>query len=117
MEPSVMAFDEPVSMLDPIGKEQVMNAMKRVSNEHGRTALVTESGADIEAVAEVVSHMVCLDDGEIILNGTPEEILVSDIVAEVGVGRPQVTELFLILKEKGIQVKTYRLLWTTHTKH
>ena len=106
MEPKVMAFDEPVSMLDPIGKELVMEAMSQITNKNGTTSIVTESGADIEAIAEVVDRLIALDDGKIILDGTPEEVFQNEIVDKIGVGRPQVTEVFMKLRERGIRCDT-----------
>ena len=104
MEPNIMAFDEPVSMLDPIGKELVMNAMRQVTQKKGTTSVTTESGADIEAVAEVVDRIIALDDGKVVMDGSPVEVLQSDIVEEIGVGRPQVTELFLQLQKRGFLI-------------
>ncbi len=104
MEPKVLAFDEPVSMLDPIGKEQVLKAMFSVTEKNNTLSIITESGADIEAVAEFVDYVVVLDEGKIIASGPAEEVLKNDIVSEVGVGQPQVTELFNKLGMDGIKL-------------
>jgi energy-coupling factor transport system ATP-binding protein len=103
MEPSVMAFDEPISMLDPIGKEHVMYVMRQVTEIRNTTSLTTESGADIEAIAEVVDELILLDQGKLVMRGTPHEVMVSDAVYEAGVGRPQVTDLILELNRRGHQ--------------
>jgi energy-coupling factor transport system ATP-binding protein len=103
MEPTVMAFDEPISMLDPIGKEHVMYLIRQVTEIRKTTSVTTESGADIEAIAEGVDEIILLDDGKLIMRGTPREVLVSDAVYEAGVGRPQVTELILELINRGHQ--------------
>jgi energy-coupling factor transport system ATP-binding protein len=104
MEPKILAFDEPVSMLDPIGKEQVLKAMFGVTEKNNTLSIITESGADIEAVAEFVDYIVVLDEGKIIASGPAEEVLKNDIVSEVGVGQPQVTELFNKLGKDGIKL-------------
>ena len=44
MEPSVMAFDEPVSMLDPLGKQRVMNIMQQVARRNNTTSITTNPG-------------------------------------------------------------------------
>jgi energy-coupling factor transporter ATP-binding protein EcfA2 len=103
MEPSIMAFDEPVSMLDPLGKEHVMNLMRQVTEIRKTTSITTESGADIEAIAEVVDELLLLDQGKFVLRGTPQEVLASDEVEQAGVGRPQVTDLILSLRKRGHQ--------------
>jgi energy-coupling factor transport system ATP-binding protein len=101
MDPRVLGFDEPVSMLDPLGKERVMNIMRQVTRQEGTTSVCTESGADIEAVAEVVDRIIAIDQGKVILDGKPDEVLADDLIFEIGVGRPQVTEVFLKLRQKG----------------
>jgi energy-coupling factor transport system ATP-binding protein len=101
MEPTVMAFDEPVSMLDPLGKEHVMHVMRQVTEIRNTTSITTESGADIEAIAEVVDEIILLDEGKLVMRGTPHDVMVSDAVAEAGVGRPQVTDLILELITRG----------------
>ena len=103
MEPKILAFDEPVSMLDPIGKEQVLNAMLNVARNGDRLSMISESGADIESIAEFVNFIVALDGGKIVAQGSPAEVLSSELMFEIGVGQPQVTEVFNSLKEKGVQ--------------
>jgi len=105
MEPKVLAFDEPISMLDPIGKEQVLNAMFSVAEKGDTISIITESGADIEAVAEFVDYIIVLDHGKVVASGKPSEVLQSDLVEEIGVGRPQISEIFISLKQGGTAVK------------
>jgi energy-coupling factor transport system ATP-binding protein len=80
-----------------------MNIMKQVSRRNHTTSITTESGADIESVAEVVDRLIAIDQGKVLLDGPPAEVLQSDITHQIGVGRPQVTDLILMLQEKGLQ--------------
>lgn len=102
MEPKVMAFDEPISMLDPLGKERVMGVMRQVTRNQNTTSITTEAGADIESVAEVVDWLILVHQGKVLAAGPPQEILASEMIVDIGVGRPQVTELFLELQEQGL---------------
>ncbi len=102
MQPKIMAFDEPVSMLDPLGKQRVMNILKQVTRRRGTTSITTESGADIEAVAEVVDRVIAIDQGKVLLDGDPTTVLQDELINQIGVGRPQVTELFIQLRNKGL---------------
>jgi energy-coupling factor transporter ATP-binding protein EcfA2 len=104
MEPRVLAFDEPVSMLDPIGKEQVLKAMFSVTEKSEGVSLITESGADIEAVTEFIDYIVVLDEGRVVAQGKPADVLQKDLINNIGVGRPQVTEIFMGLKNYGIDL-------------
>lgn len=105
MEPRVMAFDEPISMLDPLGKQRVMGLLQQLKKRDGATSITTEAGADIESIAEVVDRLIAIDEGEVVLDGKPEDVLQSDVIFEIGVGRPQVTDLFLELRSRGIQME------------
>ncbi len=104
MEPKVLAFDEPVSMLDPIGKEQVLKAMFSITEKSEGVSLITESGADIEAVAEFIDYIVVLDEGKVVAKGLPNDVLQDDLMNNIGVGRPQVTEVFMEMKKAGIDI-------------
>ncbi len=104
MRPKLLAMDEPVSMLDPLGKERVMGIMERVTRTGGATTIISESGADIEAIAEKVDRVVALHEGRILVDGGPETL--ADVrMEEIGVGRPQVSELFDQLRQAGVQVE------------
>lgn len=105
MEPRVMAFDEPISMLDPLGKKRVMSLLQQLKKRDGATSITTEAGADIESIAEVVDRLIAIDQGKVVLDGKPEEVLQNDIIFDIGVGRPQVTDLFLELKSRGIKME------------
>jgi energy-coupling factor transport system ATP-binding protein len=103
MRPKLLAMDEPVSMLDPLGKERVMGIMERVARTGGATTVISESGADIEAIAEKVDRVVALHEGRILIDGGPET-LADPRMEEIGVGRPQVSELFDALRRAGVKV-------------
>jgi energy-coupling factor transporter ATP-binding protein EcfA2 len=105
MRPKLLAMDEPVSMLDPLGKERVMGIMERVTRTGGATTIISESGADIEAIAEKVDRVVALHEGRILVDGGPETL--ADVrMEQIGVGRPQVAELFDALRQAGVKVET-----------
>jgi energy-coupling factor transporter ATP-binding protein EcfA2 len=101
MRPQILVMDEPVAMLDPLGKAMVFQAIKDLIKKRGLTTVVTDSGADIEAVCEIADHMVLLDKGTVIDQGSPEEILAKrPLVEETTLRVPQVTRTFWDLKPK-----------------
>ncbi len=104
MRPRLLAMDEPVSMLDPLGKERVMGIMERAS-KGGATTVISESGADIEAIAEKVDRVLALHEGRILLDGGPDA-MADARMEEIGVGRPQVSEVFDRLRQAGVAVET-----------
>lgn len=106
MMPHVLALDEPVAMLDPVGKERVLSVVENVARRGSDTiTLISESGADIDAVAERVDRVLALHEGRVIRDG-PRELLADPIFDEIGVGRPQVSALFAGLQDAGVPVET-----------
>ena len=71
LDPYVILFDEPTSSLDPELVEEVLNVMKAVI-QLGRTMIVVTH--EMEFAKEVADRVVFMADGEIIEQGTPEEI-------------------------------------------
>ncbi|MEM1943489.1 MAG: ATP-binding cassette domain-containing protein [Candidatus Caldarchaeum sp.] len=105
MRPKVLALDEPISMLDPIGKSLVLEAIKDLNKRYGMTCIIAESGADLEDVLNIVNRVVVLDKGKIIFDGTPDEAVENSCLKYTGVGAPQVAELFERLREIGLTTK------------
>jgi len=99
MRPSVLALDEVLAMLDPVGKELVMSILTKIASEQKSTIILAESGADIESIAKFVRKIIVLNRGEVLKEGTPRQILSSQLLDEIGVGSPQVSELFLKLRK------------------
>ncbi len=72
MEPSVLVLDEPTAGLDPKGQLEMMSLFKRLHEEQDLTiVLVTHQ---MEDVANYCDHMIVLDDGRVVGDGTPQEI-------------------------------------------
>jgi len=72
MNPKIMLFDEPTSALDPEMIGEVLDVMKTLAKE-GMTMLVVSH--EIGFAREVAHRMVFLDEGKIVEEGRPEEIL------------------------------------------
>jgi len=100
MKPEVLALDEPVSMLDSEGKDRVLSILKSLVEQKNATLVITESGLDLESVVKYLDRLVVLEKGEVVLDGTPREVLASAVLDRAGVGRPQVTELFLKMRTR-----------------
>lgn len=71
MKPSILIFDEATSMLDPQGKQEILNLIRSL---HKKTNITVVSIThDIEEVAES-DAVIVMDHGEIIMQGKPEDI-------------------------------------------
>ena len=71
MEPDVMLFDEPTSALDPEMVGEVLDVMKKLAQEGMTMVVVTH---EMGFAREVSNRVIFLDDGNIVEEGTPEEI-------------------------------------------
>lgn len=71
MNPEIMLFDEPTSALDPEITGEVLNVMRRLSEEHTTMIIVTH---EMGFAREVADRVIFMDAGRIIEEGTAEEI-------------------------------------------
>jgi phospholipid/cholesterol/gamma-HCH transport system ATP-binding protein len=77
MEPKLVLFDEPTAGLDPIHSATINKLIMQLRDKHKVTALVVTH--ELESAFAIASRMAFLDEGKIILEGTPEEFRGSDI--------------------------------------
>lgn len=91
MKPKCIVLDEPTAMLDPSGRCEVINTVKKLNKEEGITIVLITHYMD-EAVK--ADRVVVMDDGEIKLDGTPQQVF-SDVdkVKSLQLDVPQSTEL------------------------
>ncbi|MBU2699920.1 polar amino acid transport system ATP-binding protein [Sporomusaceae bacterium BoRhaA] len=71
MQPDIMLFDEPTSALDPELTGEVLKAMRKLAQEHMTMIVVTH---EMAFAREVANRVIFMADGDIIEEGTPEEI-------------------------------------------
>ena len=71
MQPECIVLDEPTAMLDPRGREEVLRTIHKLNQEKGITIVLITHYMD-EAVQ--ASRVVVMDNGQILLQGTPEEV-------------------------------------------
>lgn len=102
MQPEVMILDEATAMLDPSGREDVLNTVRKLNREQGMTVLwITHF---MEEVAQA-DRVVVLDQGHIAMDGTPAEVFtrVEEIKA-LGLDVPPMAELALELQQNGLDL-------------
>jgi len=105
MRPKVLGLDEPISMLDPIGKQSMLEAVRNLNKEYGTTCIIAESGADLEDVLNLVDRVVVMDEGRILADGNPRVAVQDGLLDRVGVGMPQIAILFHELKKRAPDVE------------
>ncbi len=103
MEPRCIILDEPTAMLDPVGRRDVMNAIKKLNREMGITVVYITHYME-EAVE--ADRIVVMDDSRLLMDGTPREIFAdTEKIRSIGLDVPQTCLLAEKLRNDGIKLK------------
>lgn len=103
MKPDCIVLDEPTAMLDPIGRKEVMQTIKKLNSEQGITiVLITHFMED----TDYADRVLVMDNGEIISDTAPDRLFErSDVINKAGISLPQTVELIDILNKNGLKVE------------
>ena len=100
MNPSCMILDESTAMLDPKGRREVMDTVEKLNREEGMTVIAITHHMNEAARAD---RVVVIDDGRILLDGTPREVFSQvEILEKAGLDVPQSTALVHELRKAGV---------------
>lgn len=103
MEPDILVLDEPTAMLDPIGRREIMDTVKRLNRERNMTVVLITHYME-EAVE--AQRVIIIDDGSIEFDGKPNEIFPQvERMRKLGLDTPQATELVYKLRKNGFDIK------------
>lgn len=103
MEPEIVIFDEPTAGLDPAGCASLLENIRTYQKATGATILMVSHSMD--DVAALADRLLVLNHGTVALSGTPAEVFShAERLREIGLSVPQVTSLFLRLRELGLPV-------------
>lgn len=101
MEPECIVFDEPTAMLDPRGRKEVLDVIKKL-NAKGITVLLITHFMEEAAQADKI---VVMDDGVIKMVGTPDEIFLrAEELKNLSLGVPPAVDLAMKLRERDIDI-------------
>ena len=100
MKPSILILDESTSMLDPNGRREVMNVVKKLNSE-GMTVIVITHYMD--EVTDCNNVIVC-GNGKILKSGTPREIFSDfELLKSAGLELPVPARIAAALRQKGVE--------------
>lgn len=103
MRPMCMILDEATAMLDPIGRREVMQTVKKLNEEENITVINITHYMDEAALAD---RVIILNDGKLIMDGTPEEVFSREKeLLELGLDVPQSTAFANKLKRAGVKLE------------
>lgn len=102
MMPKCVIFDESTAMLDPGGRREVLDTIRKLNREHNMTVLNITHYMNEAAEAD---RIIVINDGSLLLDGTPDEIFAQrDVLQKVGLEVPQCAELIHALRAAGISI-------------
>ncbi|MBO4940805.1 MAG: energy-coupling factor transporter ATPase [Clostridia bacterium] len=103
MKPEVIVMDESTAMLDPVGRREIMETVKKLNRQEKMTIVMITHFMEEAAQAD---RVVVMDRGEIVMEGTPKEIFSQvETLKKIGLDVPQTTELLYSLKKAGFGLK------------
>lgn len=102
MEPSILILDEPAAGLDPVGRREMLNLVKRI-HEAGTTVVMVSHSMD--DVGRLCDRLIVLEHGHVAFTGTPAEVFRhGDELRAIGLDVPECARLAAALREKGFSL-------------
>lgn len=104
MKPKCVIFDEATAMLDPSGRKEVMNTIKRLNKEENISVIhithFMEEAVDADRV-------IVMEKGKKVLEGTPKQVFSKiDMLKKIGLDIPYMTELSKELNKEGLKIES-----------
>ena len=104
MEPEVLILDEPTAGLDPQGREAILQNIQ--DYRHAKNATIMMVSHSMSDVARLTDRLLVMNDAALAMDGSPEQVFVhADQLLDMGLDIPDVTRVFLKLREKGVPVE------------
>ena len=102
MHPDCLLLDEPTAMLDPRGRQEVLDTVCRLNREQGMTVVLITHYMEEAALAH---RVVVMDEGVVQADGTPRTVFAQgEKLKELGLDVPQPTALCALLRENGVDI-------------
>ena len=104
MEPEVLILDEPTAGLDPVGREEILDNIQAYRRAKNATIMmVSHSMGD---VARLTDRLLVMNGSKLAMDGSPDEVFRhAQELVDMGLDIPEVTRVFLRLKEMGLPVE------------
>ena len=105
MMPRVLVLDEPCAGLDPEGRELILSQVKNYQQTTGCTVILVSHS--MEDIANYADKVLVMEAGTVYNYATTEEVFAdAENLSRMGLGIPDITKVFLKLKEMGVDIGT-----------
>lgn len=103
MEPEVLILDEPTAGLDPVGRADILGNIQ--SYRKAKNATIMMVSHSMEDVARLTDRLLVLNGSKLAMQGPPVEVFAhAEQLKQMGLSIPQVTQIFLHLRDLGLKV-------------
>ena len=103
LEPKVLILDEPAAGLDPKGRDEILARIKEYHQQTGSTVLLVSHS--MEDIADNASSIIVMNNSQCIMHSSvPEVFAQSRMLEKIGLDIPQITKVFISLKNMGYNV-------------
>lgn len=86
-ESPILLFDEPLANLDPKSGQDIIELIDHIHKEEGTTTLIIEHRLE-DVLHRPVDRIVLINDGRILFNGSPNQLLATDLLTQNGIREP-----------------------------
>lgn len=108
LRPLVLLIDGLTSGLDPLGRREVTQTLRRLCDDSKHTILFTDN--DPEAVAALAGRVLVLSGGRLAMDAPPDEVFRQvDQLSELGIAAPPASQLAYHLRRAGLSADFYTL--------
>ena len=105
MEPRILVLDEPAAGLDPEGRDTILRQVKEYHKKTGVTVLLVSHS--MEDIAKYADKVIVMDQRQIAMYDKVDKVFArAPELLELGLSVPQVTKVFLKLRQMGIEIDT-----------
>ncbi len=105
MRPEILVLDEPAAGLDPSGKREIFDRLRKYKDDTDSTLIIISHS--MEDMAEFCDNVVVMSDSKVFLSGTVDEVFShAQELTGVGLMVPQATQILIELRKMGYNVST-----------
>lgn len=106
MNPPILVLDESSSMVDSTSKNQLIEILKELNEQEGKTIILVEH--DLDFLSQIANRILLINNGSLVSDGFTEEIL-SDVnlLVENGLYPPTLVSLFNDFKKEKLPIKNF----------
>ncbi len=105
MEPKLLVLDEPAAGLDPEGRDTILGQIKEYHRQTGATTVLVSHS--MEDIAKYADRVLVLSGGRVAMYDDTDKVFArAPELLELGLSVPEVTKIFLRLREMGLDIDT-----------